>query len=140
MANQDAADLKIQTPIATSYGNLAIATSKISLAAAANGDVFRFLKLPPDCRLVDLQVIVPGGSSASTTMKFGYAPTDGSAGDDDCFMAAKAIASATRLRADAAVEPPVVDKEHHIIGTLGGAAIATATDIIVVAHYEFLGD
>lgn len=136
--NRDAPDLRIQTPMAGTFGNLCVAMSTITLSAAAIADVFRFLRLPPMTRLVDLMVINTA-SSVSTTMKFGYLPTDGSAGDDDFFAAAKSIAAASRIRADTALAPVVVEKEVDIVGTLGGAAIATATTIHVIALYEYLG-
>lgn len=137
--NRDAPDLAIQTPIAGTYGNLCFAVATITLAAASIADVFRFLRLPAHTRLVDAFEI-HSASSASTTMKFGYLPTDGSAGDDDYFMAAKSLAAAAKNRADAANAPKVVDEEVHIVGTLAGAAIATETTITVGVFYEYLGD
>lgn len=137
MANIDAESLGFQVPHAGTWGNVATATATITRAAATNGDVFRFLKLPAHTRLLDLSA-VHGASSASTTMKFGFLPTDGSSGDDAYFTAAKAISSAGRIRADAAKAPVVIDKESYIVGTLGGANIATETPITVTVTYEYL--
>ena len=139
MATQAAKSLGYQVPMAGEYGNLAVAIATITLAAATNGDLFRFLKLPADVRLIDLQV-VNSASSAGTTMKFGYEHVDGEAGDDDdYFAAAKSLATASRIRADAANAPKLVDREVYITGVLGGANIATETTITVVAIYEFVG-
>lgn len=139
MATQAAKSLGYQVPMAGEYGNLAVAIASITLAAATNGDLFRFLKLPANVRLLDLQVVNAAGS-ADTTMKFGYEHVDGSSGDDDAyFAAAKAIATAGRIRADAAKPPKLVDREVFITGVLGGANIATETTITVTAIYEFAG-
>lgn len=138
MAEILAASLGYQTPMAGEHGNVAVETAEITLAAATNGDIFKFLRLPAFVRLLDLSV-VHTASSVSTTMKFGYEHKDGAAGDDDDYFAvAKAIAAAGRIRADAPNPPKVVDRESYIIGTLGGANIATATTITVTVTYEFL--
>lgn len=139
MATQVAKSLGYQVPMAGEYGRLNAEVASITLAAATNGDLFRFLKLPANVRLIDLQVI-NSASSASTTMKFGYEHVDGSEGDDDdYFAAAKSLASASRIRADAANPPKLVDRDIYITGTLGGANINTETTITVVVSYEFVG-
>lgn len=133
-----APDLGFQIPHAGTWGNVATATAAITTAAQTNGAIFTFLRLPANTRLLDLSVINTN-SSASTTMKFGYRAVDGTPVDDDYFMAAKAIHAASRIRADAALAPVVIAEDFHIIGTLGGADIATATTITVTATYEFVG-
>lgn len=134
----DATTLGFQTPHAGTWGNVATATASITTAAETNGAEFKFMRLPANTRLLDLSVINTA-SSASTTMKFGYEAVDGSPADDDYFAAAKSIATASRIRADAANAPVVLDEDFYIIGTLGGANIATATTITVTVTYEFVG-
>jgi hypothetical protein len=135
MAEIKAESLGYQVPHAGTWGNVATATAAITRAAATNGDEFVFLRLPAHTRLLDLTV-VNSASSASTTMKFGYKDEDGN-GDDDYFMAAKSLATAAKHRADAANPPLVVEKPFSIVGTLGGANIATGTTITVTATYEY---
>lgn len=138
MAIRNAPGLHDQVHAGT-YGNKSVLVRSITLAAATVADVFRFMKLPSGVRLLDLTVFTTA-STASTTMKFGYLPTDGSAGDDAHFMAAKSLATAARFRADTAKAPVVLGKESFIVGTLAGADIATGTTITLVAEYEYIGN
>ncbi len=118
------------------WGNAARDHKGFSITAAAN-DVVRFARIPAGNRLTDIQVMHAAGG-ASRTMKFGYLPVDGSAGDDDFFMAAKDISAVGRLRADRELAPVVLAKDSYIVGTLEGGALA-GIQIDVVTEYETVG-
>lgn len=137
MANINAPGLNDQVHAGT-WGNKAVTTRAITLAAATVADVIRFVKLPAGARLLDLTVFNTA-SSASTTMTFGYAPVDGTAGDADHFLGAKSLATAARHRADTVTPPVVLAKDSYLVGTLAGANIATGTTITVVVEYEYVG-
>jgi len=138
MANIDEANLKNQINMAGDYGNVAVAVQAITLSAATVADVLRFVKIPAYSRLLDLKVINTA-SSASTTMTFGYSSADGSvAAVPAYFNAAKSLAAASVIRADATNAPVEVTTDSYITGTLAGANIATSTTITVQVTYEYL--
>lgn len=136
------------------YGNAA-ASIRLRWRAAAltNGDVIVFGILPAGATITDVQM-VNTASSASTTMKIGFRNADGTttspdtgvatyqAPADDYWIAATSIASAARTRAGA---PGTVangkglalrlNKDIILIGTLGGANIATDTIIEVQVSF-----
>lgn len=144
----------INPPHMAEGGNLACSPRfRWQGAALTNGDVIIFGKVPSGALVKDV-MMVNTASSASTTMKIGFRNADGTTtspdnGDatfqapaDDFWIAATSIASAARTRAGA---PGTVangkgfslrcNKDIYIIGTLGGANIATNTLIEVQVDY-----
>lgn len=138
MAYIDANNLRRQTPMAGTFGNVAQSTETITVTDASADDVLRFIKLPAFVRLLDLQV-VHGDGGSSRTMSFGFEHVDGSGGADATYFApATSIATAGRLRATAAKAPIVTAKETFITGTLAGGGITGPVDVTVTVLYEFL--
>ena len=137
MANIDANDLKIQTQMAGTYGNLSVAIATITAAGLDDGDVLRFLNLPPNIRLVD-GYLIHGAGGSSRTMRLGYVHEDGESGDDDAFFfAATTIAAEGRIRANAAKAPATVERRSLIVGTLAGGGVAAERDYTAVVFYEY---
>jgi len=139
MANIDQLDLTKQIPHAGEYGNKSTVTESITIAAATVADVLRIAKIPANSRLLDLDV-VNTASTAATTMTFGFENADGSGAVPAHFTAAKAISTASRIRADAVNAPVLLgSQDGYITGTLAGANIATSTTITVTATFEYIG-
>lgn len=127
-------------------------------SAMTNGDVLIFGMIHAGARIIDWQM-KNTASSASTTMSLGYRNADGTAtspvyGDDatfqipsaTAFLAATSIATAARTRAGAvgtvsngAGFALLLQKDILIIGTLGGASIATDTIVEVSFNFEHVG-
>lgn len=138
MARINANDLKLQTPMAGTFGNLCYAQGAKTLSAASNGDVLGLVRLPAFTRLIDATLWAVG-STGSLTGRLGYLPVDGSAGDDDFFIAAGLnISGAGRHRAAQSLAPIVVEKEFDVVLTLAGANIASARTFTVGVLYEYL--
>jgi len=140
MATVVAADLYSKIPPADSDGCVNVNEGTITSAAQTSGDLFFFCKVPAGSRVHDLRV-VNSASSASTTMQFGLVPlsdlTDTTLAGH--FSAAASIASAGLRRKDAANAPITLSEDHYVVGTLGGANIATSTTISTEVDYVYEG-
>lgn len=102
----------------------------------ADGDIVRVFKLPAGTEIHDAQAW-PSAATANLTMKLGYLPVDGSAGDDDAIIVSGAFATAARVRANAVVSPLVLAKESYIVMTLAGAATLAATEITTKLSFTY---
>lgn len=108
-----------------------------SSAAIANGDVVNIGILPAGMRLVDSEVIVKTGMTATITGKLGFKYVDGVDStdvpqDDDYFGTGLDIATAARLR-NATTNPSVaLPKDAHLTLTTAVANNAKASEIEVV--------
>ena len=106
-----------------------------STAAIALGDVVRLGVLPAGFKLIDSQVVVQTGMSASVTGSLGFAYTDGVdvtaiPQDADYFGAGLALSSAARLRNATTNAAVTLPKDAYLTLTTAGAANAK------MAHVE----
>jgi hypothetical protein len=135
----------------TPYGNLTAlhfvletnatgaAINSNSTAAIALGDVVRLGVLPAGFKLIDSQVVVQTGMTASVTGNLGFAYTDGvdvaaTPQDVDYFGAALALSSAARLRNATANAAVVLPKDAYLTLTTAGAANAKASRVEVTVY------
>jgi len=140
MPNQDSTDLTLNKAHAHAFGDLVCLTKKISLSAATVADVFRFMRLPANCQLVDAILKVTDASNATVTLTLGYQHVGGEAGDDTShFLGATTLAALGITRADQGNEAPVLAYESDIVGVLAGANITQATIVEVTVFYRYLG-
>ena len=134
---------------ATPYGNLTAlhfvletnaagaAINSNSTAAIAIGDVVRLGVLPAGFKLIDSQVVVQTGLTASVTGKLGFAYADGvdvagaAAQDDDYFGAGLVLSAAARLRNATANSAVTLPKDAYLTLTTAGAANAKAACVEV---------
>lgn len=142
---------------AMSTGNGGVARFRDRRAAANNGDVLVFGFLYAGMVIYDW-LMRNTASSASTTMSIGFRNADGSATSPDdasaslaipsatFFLPATSIAAAAITRAGAPGTvgnfnglPLRLNRDIVVIGTLGGAAIATDTLIEVDFNFDFTG-
>ncbi|MDX9716260.1 MAG: hypothetical protein RBT67_02700 [Thauera sp.] len=108
-----------------------------SAAAVAAGDTVKIGLLPAGFRLIDSEVIVKTGMTATITAKVGFAYADGvdsavAPQDDDYFGTGLNVAAAGRLRSTTAVGSVVLPKEAWLTVTTGGAANAKASELEVI--------
>lgn len=108
-----------------------------SSAAIAAGDVVNIGILPAGMRLVDSEVIVKTGMTATITAKLGFKYVDGVDStdvpqDDDYFGAALNVATAARLRNTTTNPSVALPKDAHLTLTTAEAANAKASEIEVV--------
>lgn len=141
MATINAAGLTSRIPNAGAYGNMN--TEVFSYKGALSiADILRFpVKMPPYCQAVD-GILSSDTANSGATFKLGYAATDGdaAASDDDAFVVAgTAIATATRVRFNAPIVPPLPIKEWYPILTLAGGAIGANTTLTLVLNYIYIG-
>ena len=135
----------------TPYGNLTAlhfvletnatgaAINSNSTAAIALGDVVRLGVLPAGFKLIDSQVVVQTGMTASVTGNLGFAYTDGvdvtaTPQDNDYFGAALALSSAARLRNATTNAAVVLPKDAYLTLTTAGAANAKASRVEVTVY------
>jgi len=112
------------------------AISSNSTAAIALGDVVRLGVMPAGFKLVDSQVVVQTGMSASVTGKLGFAYIDGTdvaavPQDDDYFGAGLALSAAARLRNATTNAAVTLPKDAYLTLTTAGAANAKASRVEV---------
>lgn len=114
-----------------------------STAAIALGDVVRLGVLPAGFKLIDSQVVVQTGMSASVTGSLGFAYTDGvdvtaTPQDADYFGAGLALSSNTRLRNATTNSAVTLPKDAYLTLTTAGAANAKAArvEVTVLAAIE----
>lgn len=139
MANIDTNDYGTFIPHGGTWGNKSVLVQDITLdAEAAIADVIRFAKMQANVRLLDAAVFTDT-DVASGTIDFGYTSDSGDNDDPDHFLAAEAIGTAGRFRANTATPPVVVPEGFSLDLTVGGAAIPAGTVITVVVEYEFIG-
>ncbi len=108
-----------------------------SAAAVASGDKVKVGLLPAGFRLVDSEIIIAVGLSASVTAKVGFEYEDGVdvtdvPQDDDYFGTGLAMSAAARLRNVTANASVVLPKPAWLIVTTGGAANAKASSAEIV--------
>lgn len=135
----------------TPYGNLTAlhfvletnatgaAINSNSTAAIALGDVVRLGVLPAGFKLIDSQVVVQTGMTASVTGNLGFAYTDGvdvtaTPQDVDYFGAALVLSSAARLRNATTNAAVVLPKDAYLTLTTAGAANAKASRVEVTVY------
>lgn len=152
----DVVALSYKNP-ATSTSNGGVARFRDRRAAMTNGDVLVFGLLYAGMVIYDW-FMANTASSGSTTMSIGFRNADGSATSPDdahasiaipsatFFLAATSIAAAARTRAAAPGTvanflgfPLRLNKDIVVIGTLGGASIATDTLIELCFSHDFIG-
>lgn len=107
-----------------------------STAAIALGDVVRLGVLPAGFKLIDSQVVVQTGMSASVTGSLGFAYTDGvdvtaTPQDADYFGAGLALSSAARLRNATTNSAVTLPKDAYLTLTTAGAANAKESHVEV---------
>lgn len=114
-----------------------------STAAIALADVVRLGVLPAGFKLIDSQVVVQTGLSASVTGNLGFAYTDGvdvAAAPQSAtyFGAALALSSAARLRNITTNSAVTLPKDAYLTLTTAGAANAKAArvEVTVLAVIE----
>lgn len=133
----------------TPYGNLTAlhfvletnatgaAINSSSTAAIAIGDVVRLGVLPAGFKLIDSQVVVQTGLTASVTGKLGFAYVDGvdvvgvAAQDDDYFGTGLVLSAAARLRNATSNSAVTLPKDAYLTLTTAGAANAKAARVEV---------
>ncbi len=108
-----------------------------STAAVASGDVVQIGVIPAGLRLIDSQVIIKTGMTASVTgdLGFRYVDQPDSASvpqDAQYFGAALALTTAARLRNATTKVSVALPKEAFLTLTTGGAANAKASEIEIV--------
>ena len=134
---------------ATPYGNLTAlhfvletnatgaAINSSSTTAIAIGDVVRLGVLPAGFKLIDSQVVVQTGLTASVTGKLGFAYVDGvdvvgvDAQDDDYFGTGLVLSAAARLRNATSNSAVTLPKDAYLTLTTAGAANAKAARVEV---------
>ena len=134
---------------ASPYGNLTafryalktIASGAVeggdSAAAVAAGDVVKIGLLPAGFRLIDSEIIVKTGLTATTTAKVGFAYADGEDStavpqDDDFFGAGIAVATAGRYRNATGNTSVTLPKEAWLTLTTAVAANAKASELEII--------
>lgn len=115
-----------------------------SAAAVASGDTVKIGLLPAGFRLIDSEVIVKTGMTATVTAKLGFAYADGVdrtdvPQNDAYFGTGYALSAAAVLRKTATTAPVRLPKEARLILTTGGAANAKASLIDVRLAGELTG-
>lgn len=147
------ADTIIGLVTAVSGRNLTVQTTTLSVGSAGDtmstnaiitgtsGDRILFGTIPAYCTLDDLQVIM-SATNASVTVSAGFFATDGTEYSHvaDLIAASTALATATRIRANAAVAPPLTDKPSYLCLVVGGATITAATVLTAIVRYTFQGN
>lgn len=108
-----------------------------STAAVAIGDVINVGVIPAGLRLIDSQVIVKTGMTASVTGDLGFKYVDGPDStavpqDAQYFGAALVLSAAARLRNATTKTSAVLPKEAYLTLTTAGAANNKASEIEVV--------
>ena len=134
---------------ASPYGNLTafryvlktIASGAVeggdSTAAVASGDTVKVGLLPAGFRLIDSEVIVKTGMTATVTAKLGFAYADGVDStavpqDDDFFGTGLTVASAGRLRNATTNTSVTLPKEAWLTLTTAVAANAKASELEII--------
>ena len=141
MANIDALDFQDPTSIVHggTWGNSYVIERRIQLDAdAAVGDVLRFAKMQADVRLFDATLFTDQDATGSK-IDLGYLSDSGNNDDPDHFLAAEALDTAGRFRANTATPPVLVPEDFAVAGTVSGALIPSGTTVTVVIEYEFIG-
>jgi hypothetical protein len=107
---------------------------------AVAASVLRFGPFPKGCRVDEVQ-LWPSAATASLTCKVGYTPTDGTAGDDDAFIAAgTSIATAgARVSSNTPDGPVVLLKESYIDVTTAAATLLSTTDVNLLVDQTWVG-
>lgn len=110
-----------------------------SAAPIAAGDKVRLGLIPAGSTLLDSQVIVSTGMTATITGNLGFEYADGVDStkvpqDDDYFGAALALATAARLRNATTNAPVTLPKDAWLVLTTAAAANAKAARIDVVLN------
>ncbi len=108
-----------------------------STAAVASGDVVKIGILPAGFRLIDSEVIVKTGMTATITAKVGFAYADGvdsavAPQDDDYFGTGLNVAAAGRLRNATANLSVTLPKEAWLTLTTAVAANAKASELEII--------
>lgn len=112
----------------------------------AIGDVVKLGPLPSGLRIVDSQVIVVTGMTASVTGSLGYDYADGddsaeTVKKDPAFLGtALALATAARVRNTVAKAPVKLEKAGVVTLTIAGAANAKASEIEVLVDVLIEGE
>lgn len=112
-------------------------TDSDQATAVASGDKLRLGVLPAGMQLLDALAICSDLFTASVTCSIGIEAVDGTTTQDDAdyfFLNTLALSAVGRTRAtNTAVAPVTLLKDHYLILTTGGAAIAAAgvLDIVV---------
>ena len=108
-----------------------------SAAAVAAGDTVKIGLLPAGFRLIDSEVIVKTGMTATITAKVGFAYADGvdsavAPQDDDYFGTGLNVAAAGRLRNATANGSVTLPKEAWLTLTTAVAANAKASELEII--------
>lgn len=108
-----------------------------STAPVASGDVMKIGILPAGFRLIDSEVIVKTGMTASVTGSLGFAYDDGVDDakvpqDDDYFGAGLVMSAAARLRNATSNTSVTLPKDAWLTLTTGGAANAKASEVEII--------
>lgn len=110
-----------------------------STAAVGIGDVVKIGLLPAGFRLIDSDVVIKTGMTATITAKLGFAYADGVdvtavPQDDDYFGAGLVMSSAARLRNATTNTSVSLPKEAWLTMTTAVAANAKASEIEIVVY------
>lgn len=144
MADQEASGLHQQINHAGTFGNLSIsAPVTITVkAAAAVGDVMKFIKLPTGAEPVDMVAMYDGAATgAGSTMDFGIKGVDGTTQDDEDYFAAGVDLTGVGVtrKSNGAATPVVLNDPHYVTGTVKGASPAADTEVTVQVIYRYRG-
>lgn len=110
-----------------------------SAAAVASGDTVKIGLLPAGFRLIDNDVVIKTGMTATITAKLGFAYADGVdvtavPQDDDYFGTGLVMSTAARLRNATTNTSVTLPKEAWLTMTTAVAANAKASEIEIVVY------
>lgn len=137
MANIDASGLTRDIRHLGTFGNKSCEHEKIVAKQPNNADVLRFMKLPRGTKITGFREYHGAAGGDATTIKYGYLPVDGSAGNDAAFIPAVACVAAGGNSMN--LPPVVLPKDSYIVGTIGGNNAANAVDWDVIVDYIYPG-
>jgi hypothetical protein len=137
---QSGKNLTLQTTVINS-GSAGNTVATAALATSTSGDKIALCTLPPGVTLLDEQII-SSAANTSMTVSSGFFSIDNTETTHgaDLIAAGTALATATRIRANAAVSPPTTDLNSYLTVTIGGAVMSFATrlDVILASRYKGL--
>jgi hypothetical protein len=109
-------------------------------SAVHNGDVIQMAKIPKGTYINGLDLIADA-INAGVTVSVGWAYVDGSAGGvaGEYIAAGTALATATRVSANAPIVPTVLTKDAYLIITIGGANFALSTNLTLLTRQKYIG-
>ncbi len=146
MANFNAVDLFSKHVQTSHEGNQVVSHGSITPTAGASGDTYKVCKIPPGVEAFRLTIKsgdLDTNVSPTIACKIGYAPVDGSAGDDDAFVATGStiLQAASAVTGNVFVVKPVrIEKESFLVITLTAAAATfAAAEITAIVESAGLG-